>query len=207
MFRNLFLAAVLAALCAGLANSAVQYFRVTPLILEAESFEAEPHVHSEGAAPHVHAEDQWRPRDGFERTALTVLFNLLLAAGFVLILSAVSVLANLPITYGNGAIWGLCGFLAASLAPAYGLAPELPGMPAGEVLPRQLWWFATTVSTGAAFLLLGKTRAPWAFAIAALLVVCPHLVGAPRAPDLPSEVPARLATKFAATAVGTAAVF
>jgi cobalt transporter subunit CbtA len=207
MFRNLFVAAVLAALCAGLINSAIQHFRVTPLILHAESFEGEAHTHDAATPAHSHDEDAWAPQDGGERTAYTVLANLLLAAGFALVIGAISLLFNLPITFANGALWGLAGFLVFSLAPAYGLAPGLPGMPTAEVLPRQVWWWATVISTGAAVLLLAKTRAGWAFALAAVLVAAPHIVGAPQPPDEHTSVPAQLAIQFATAALGTAAVF
>lgn len=215
MFRNLFLAAVLAAFCAGLVMSAIQHFRVTPLILHAETFEGGTHVHADGTE-HTHeaAEgrggailEEWTPQEGFERTAYTVLANLLAAAGFALVLGAVSMLANIPITFSNGALWGIAGFFVFSLAPAFGLAPELPGMPAADLLARQVWWVGTAVATGAAALLLAKTRAPWAILAAVVLVALPHVVGAPAAPDEPSAVPAHLATQFAAATLGTAAVF
>ncbi len=209
MFRNLFLAAILAALCAGLVSSAIQHFRVTPLILHAESFEGEPagHTHDAATPAHTHDNDEWAPQDGLERTAYTVLANLLVAAGFALVIGAVSLLAGLPITFANGVVWGVAGFLVFTLAPAFGLAPELPGMPAGDVLPRQIWWWGTVTSTGAAALLLAKSRAGWALAIAVVLAAAPHLIGAPQPPDQPSAVPAHLATEFAAVALGTAAVF
>ena len=212
MFRNLFFAAILAALCAGLVASVLQQARVVPLILQAETYEGEaaPHEHAPGTPAHEHHEhgaDEWAPRDGFERTAYTVLANLLMAAGFALVVGAVSLVANLPITLGNGAVWGLGGFLAFSLAPAYGLAPELPGMPAGDLLARQLWWAGTALATGAALILLAKTRAAWALLAAALLIAAPHLVGAPQPESHESAVPAFLAANFAANALGTAAVF
>src|SRR5688572_8759235 len=56
MFRNLFVAAILAALCAGLAFTVIQQSRLTPLIFAAEAFEsaaepaAEAHTHAPGEA-------------------------------------------------------------------------------------------------------------------------------------------------------------
>ena len=70
-------------------------------------------------------------------------------AGFALLLAGVSLLTGLPITPKNGLIWGICGFLAATVAPGAGLAPELPGMPAGDLVLRQVWWVATIIATGA----------------------------------------------------------
>jgi cobalt transporter subunit CbtA len=224
MFRNLFFAAVLAALCAGLVNAGIQHFRVTPLILAAEVYEnaaPEEHAHAEGteahsheateaAAPagHDHGADEWAPQDGFERTAYTVLADLLVAAGFALVIGGVSMIANIPITFRNGALWGLAGFLVFSLAPAYGLAPELPGMPAADLGARQIWWIATVLATGGAILLIVKVRAPWALAVAIVLAALPHVIGAPQlVGEHESGVPANLATEFAAAALGTAAIF
>jgi len=231
MFRNLFFAAVLAALCAGLVTAAIQHFRVTPLILHAETFEGEgghSHGEAEPVAAHTHAPgtpehtdvaavasavaeapapEEWAPQDGLERTLYTSLATVLAAAGFALVIGAVSILSGIPITFANGLLWGAAGFLAFSLAPAYGLAPELPGMPAADLGARQAWWIATAVATGGACLLIAKTRASWAIAVAIALVLAPHIIGAPVAPDEPSAVPAHLATEFAATTLGTAAVF
>jgi len=226
MIRNLFAAALLAALAAGLLTAAIQHFRITPLILHAETFEGEgghshgaeavaaDHEHAEGTAEHTDAvattaaePEEWAPQDGFERTAYTTLATVLAAAGFALVIGAVSMFAGIPITFANGFLWGVAGFIAFTLAPAYGLAPELPGMPAAEVLPRQIWWAGTAIATGAAMLLLTKTRAGWAFAVAIALVAVPHIIGAPVAPDEPSAVPAHLATEFAAVTLGTSLVF
>ena len=228
MIRNLFAAALLAALCAGLVTATLQHFRVTPLILHAETFEGEGgHSHGEAAAvaaDHEHAAgtpehshdavaaiaaepEEWAPQDGFERTAYTTLATVLAAAGFALLIGAISMFAGIPITFANGVLWGVAGFAAFSLAPAYGLAPELPGMPAADLAARQVWWTATALATGAACLLLAKTRASWAFAVAIALVAAPHIIGAPAAPDGPSGVPAHLATEFAAITLGTSAVF
>ena len=210
MFRNLFFAAILAALGSGLVNSAIQYFRVTPLILHAETFEGQA-VHShegDAVAPHEHGPVEWKPADGLERTAYTVLANLLVAAGFALVVGAISLLLNLPITFANGALWGLGGFLAFNLAPAFGLAPELPGMPTADLFARQVWWVGCVLATGAALLLLAKKpRAAWAIAVAVLLIAAPHFAGAPQAPNAPSAVPAHLAAAFAAVTLGAAAVF
>lgn len=223
MIRNLFAAAFLAALCAGLFTAAIQHFRVTPLILHAEQFEgdaghshgAEPvattdHAHAAGTPEHNHdvaAAAEWAPQDGLERTAYTTLATVLAAAGFALLVGAVSMFANIPITFGNGFLWGFACFLTFSLAPAYGLAPELPGMPVGDLAARQLWWVGTALATGAACLLLAKTRASWSLAVAVALVVAPHIIGAPATPDQPSAVPAHLATQFAAITLGTSLVF
>lgn len=217
LFRRIFFAAVLAGLVAGLAMSALQQWKVAPLILEAELYEnaeaAEPaHEHAtEAAAPvaeaHEHDADAWAPQDGVERIGYTVLADILAALGFALVLAAVSTLAGLPVTAANGALWGLAGFAAFQLAPAFGLPPELPGMPAADLGTRQIWWWGTALATGAAFLAIAKLRNWTGIAIAVVLLLAPHVIGAPAQPDEPSGVPAHLATSFAASALTVGAVF
>lgn len=226
LFRNLFFAALCAAFVAGLALSAVHFTRVVPLIMAAETYEddgAATHDHGNGtvhdhgtaakgesaeASEFAHNGGVWVPADGFERNAYTLAANLLTAAAFALIMGAISVLSGLPVTFANGAIWGLAGFASVSLAPALGLPPELPGMAAADLGARQVWWWGTALATGAAALLVAKFKRPWAISLGLLLVALPHLIGAPRlAGEHPSAVPAALATEFAATALTSAAVF
>ena len=219
LFQRIFFAAVLAGLAAGLVMSALQQWKVAPLILAAEVYEnAEPapeHEHAAvttEAAPvaaeaHEHDEGAWAPQDGFERTAYTVLADILGSLGFALILVAASVVFKIEITVANGVVWGLCGWIVFHLAPAFGLPPELPGMPAADLAARQTWWWATAISTAAAFLLVAKWRNSISIAIAAALILIPHIIGAPPQPEEASAVPAHLATSFAASALTTSAVF
>lgn len=213
IFQRLFFAAVLAGLAASLAMSAAQQWRVIPLILEAETYEdaaPAPHDHhdaAEATAAHSHDAEAWAPADGVERTAYTVLANLLGGLGFALLLGAAAVICNLPLTARNGVIWGVAGFVTFQLAPAIGLPPELPGMAAAELGARQVWWWGTVVATGGALLILARWRHAAGLAAAALLLLAPHLIGAPQAPHAPSAVPAHLATSFAATTLATGALF
>ncbi|UJW85202.1 CbtA family protein [Devosia sp. SL43] len=218
MFRNLFLAALVAALCAGLATSAFQAWRVTPLIFAAESFEGSgedvAHTHDAGTAEHsheavahVHGDDEWMPQDGLERTAFTVFSNILAAAGYALIIGAVSVFFNLPINAANGLLWGIGGYAAFTLAPALGLPPGMPGMPVADTFARQLWWFGAAISTGAALVLVAKVRAPWALVVAVGLVLLPQLIAAPQAPDDPTAVPPRMTAEFVSAVLYNGAIF
>lgn len=220
LFRRIFFAAVLAGAVAGLVYAGLQQWRVVPLILQAETFETGGHSHG-GEAVHTHEDgtththdtaveadaEPWAPADGIERGFYTVLATTLASLGFALVIGAVSVLAGIPITLANGVLWGLGGFLAFSLAPAFGLAPELPGMPAADLATRQIWWWGTAIATGVAVLGIAKFRTPGAIAICVLIAAVPHLIGAPAAPGEHSGVPAHLATSYAAAALGTAMVF
>lgn len=217
LFQRIFFAAVLSGLVAGLAMSAVQQWRVAPLILQAEVYEnaapeepvaAEAHTHDAATPAHEHDEDAWAPQDGPERIFYTVLANVLGSIGFAILLAAVSVLAGLEITARNGVIWGIGGFIALQLAPAFGLPPELPGMPAADLVARQVWWIGTAIATGAGMLAIAKLQNWTGIAIGAVLILAPHIIGAPQlSGEHASGVPAHLATAFAANALGTGALF
>ncbi len=164
-----------------------------PLIAAAEQFEATPARHDHGAAEPI-----WSP-EGRLRPTLTVLFNIAAGLGFGLILNALTRLWTLrsgrPFTASDGILWGAAGFAAFSLAPAFGMPPELPGMASGELLDRQLWWLATGCCTAGGIAFLVYSPGIWRSAGIALIVL-PHLIGAPRADEYGS-VPGEMAAAFA----------
>jgi len=212
LFQRIFFAAVLAGLAAGIGMSALQHWKVAPLILIAETYEgaAPAHEHADAAAHeadgHTHDAEAWAPADGLERASYTVLANVLTSIGFGLLLAALSVLSGIGITARNGALWGLGGFVAFQLAPAVGLPPELPGMAAAELGARQLWWWGTALSTGAGLLAIAKFRNSIAVAAAALLILAPQIIGAPQlVAEHGSAVPAELASAFAAATLAVGA--
>jgi cobalt transporter subunit CbtA len=208
IIRRVVLAAVLAGIAAGLFISAIQHWRVTPLILQAETFEA-GHDHSHGAA-HVHGhggdDHEWMPADGLERTAFTVLFNMLTGVGFALVAAAASLITRLPLTPQTGLMWGLAGFATFMLAPSAGLPPELPGMARGDLASSQAWWWLTVAATAGGIAVIALTRHYAWKAAAVALIALPHLIGAPEASG-DSAVPAGLANAFAANAIAASAVF
>jgi cobalt transporter subunit CbtA len=199
MIGRVLLAAILAGIAAGLVMGVIQHVRLTPLIIQAETFEHVAHGH--GAQEHSHGDHVWSPANGFERTFFTTLTATLTAVGFALLLAGVSFLANLKITRNNGWVWGLCGFLAVSLAPAIGLPPELPGMPAAELMTRQLWWLATIALTGLGLWRLTVAK-DWIWTCIGLaLIALPHFFTPAKPADQTSGVPATLASEFAANSI------
>ncbi|NNE21803.1 MAG: cobalt transporter [Rhizobiales bacterium] len=207
MITRVLFAAILAGIAAGLVMSAIQHVKVTPLILQAEAFEAGPAATNSDGHDHDHGDEAWAPADGFERTAFTVIANIVTGAAFGLVLAGAALLTGLQITTANGALWGLLGFLAFTLSPSAGLPPELPGMPAGDLLARQVWWWLAVAGTAAGIYLLFIIKS-WGFkALGICVIALPHIVGAPHAADTTSNVPAALATAFAANSIATAAVF
>jgi cobalt transporter subunit CbtA len=202
LFQRLFFAILLAGLISGAAMAALQQWRVVPLILAAEAYEGTEaptaHTHEEGTPAHDHSTDEWAPADGFERTFYTVATGLFAALGFAFVLSAASVLSGFEVTARNGVLWGLAGFAVFHLAPAFGLPPELPGMPAADVVARQIWWWGTAAATATAIYGIAKFRNVAAVAIGITLIIAPHVIGAPQPVDHASTVPASLAAAFAA---------
>jgi cobalt transporter subunit CbtA len=209
MLARVLLAVLFCGVAAGLVMGVIQHVRLTPLILEAEKFEtAEPHNHAGATAPAApaHEAETWAPADGWERTKFTFLASMLSGTGFAALLASVVLLLGAPLNRKNGWIWGLCGFLAVSLAPAAGLAPELPGMPAGDLMGRQFWWVGTIGATAAALWLLAFGKQPWRYLVIAALLLVPHIIGAPQPENHESAVPAVLASNFVSSSLMANAV-
>lgn len=188
-------------LLAALLLTLLQSFWVSPLILQAETYEsAEPaveqHEHaSAGALEHEHSAEAWSPEDGWQRVLSTTGGNLVVAVGFALILAALYSLRE-PTRVATGALWGLAGFAVFCLAPTLGLPPELPGTAAADLGQRQNWWVGTAAATAVGLALLVFAR-HWAFKVlgAAVLVV-PHLIGAPQPEVHESLAPEALEAQF-----------
>lgn len=199
MLARVLFAVLFCGVTAGLVMGVIQHVRLTPLILEAEKFElAEPHDHTTGTGAQTHEHDagEWGPSDGWERTKFTFLASMLTGTGFAALLASLALLLGSPLNRQNGWIWGMCGFMAVSLAPAAGLSPELPGMPTGDLAGRQFWWVGTIAATAAALWLLAFAKQPWRYVAVAALLLLPHIIGAPLPEQHNSAVPAVLASNF-----------
>ncbi|MCX8998049.1 CbtA family protein [Rhizobiaceae bacterium BDR2-2] len=217
LFRNVVFVAALVGLLSGLFLTLMQGAVTVPLILQAETFESggEPAADTALAVPgpaggHDHAEEEedgWMPSDGFERYLYTGIANVLAGIGFALLLISASEAFGGLKGWRNGLHWGLAGFLVFSLVPGIGLAPELPGMPAAELFPRQVWWTATAAATAAALALLVFSRSPVLAAVALVLLVAPHLVGPPQPESHETLVPADVHQRFVAGVFATSLVF
>ena len=142
-----------------------------------------------------------------QRTLSTTLASIITGAGFAGILAGISLLTGIAITPRNGLIWGLCGFLAVTVAPGAGLSPELPGMPAGDLVSRQIWWVGTIAATGIGLYLIAIRREFKFIALAIILIALPHLIGAPQPLSHETTVPAGLAAAFVSNTVAAAADF
>jgi cobalt transporter subunit CbtA len=211
-FRNIVLIAAVAGLIAGLGMTVAQELTTVPLILKAEVYEQAgeakaPPAHEDAAAPaHEHGEG-WAPQDGFERTAFTLAANVLTGIGFALLLIAASELAGGIAGWRQGVFWGLAAFAVFTLAPGLGLPPELPAMPAAELGPRQLWWVGTVAASAAGLALLVYGRSVLAIAGGVVLLVAPHVIGAPQPATYETAIPEGLHHSFVVAVVLTTLVF
>lgn len=224
IFRNVVFLAAIAGFVAGIAMTVMQVGTTVPLILEAETYEnAGGGGHAHGDAGHEHEEagshdheaaaaeggedEAWMPADGFERTAFTVLANVVTGIGFGLVLVASSEFAGGIRDWRQGIFWGFAGFAVFTLAPGLGLPPELPGMPAAELLPRQIWWIATVTATAVGLALLAYGRTPLLGLLAVALIVAPHITGAPQPASHETAVPHGLHHSFVVSVTLTNLVF
>ncbi|MDE2384415.1 MAG: CbtA family protein [Alphaproteobacteria bacterium] len=223
MIGRYVLAALAAGLIAGAVLTGVQVWRLSPLIAAAEVYEKADDA-AKAAASGVAApackesmpgmkmcpDDgarEWEPAPGLPRLGFTGAASLLAGGGFALLLAGLSLLLNVPITRANGWAWGMAGFLSVHVATGLGLAPEVPGMPVTDLAARQIWWAGTIIATGAAIYCFAIRHEPWAKAVGLALLLIPHIIGAPHAPDGATTVPPALAAEFAANAIAAAAVF
>lgn len=232
IFRNIVFCAALVGLIVGLALSVAQHFATTPLILRAEVYEksaeaqavggsnltntnvththdgpAHPHASASEAAAHIHNAQAWEPRDGVERTAFTVVSNIVIAIGYALALTGCFSLLGGAIDWRRGLYWGLGGFLAVMVAPSLGLPPELPGVPAAALAERQLWFVGTAVATALGLALIAFGRRPPAVALALCLIIAPHIIGAPQLADVETNVPTALSHQFTVAVTVTSLLF
>lgn len=203
MLQRLLLSGILAGLIVGALVTMIHLTMVTPIILEAESFEAKvearpiPHDHQAGTPAHTHGNAAWAPEDGLERSLYTFAANLVMAVGYGLLLATAFTITGRNLTLRAGLIWGLAGYVCVSFLPALGLPPELPGSAAADLGARQAWWIATVIAsvTGMAIAVFHPTR--WTKTAGIAVMILPHLIGAPHIPaGEAGVVPAELAAHF-----------
>jgi len=217
VFRAIVFSAVVAGAIVGAVVTVAQLFGSVPLILKGEVYERAADAataQSAQAAPaaHEHADHQheaaaWEPKEGFERNAFTAGANILTAIGFALLLGGIFALRARAVTWYEGLLWGLAGFITFTLAPGLGLPPELPGVPAAPLGERQVWWAATAAATAVGLGLLFLKRSPWAAVLGLCLIAFPHVVGAPHLEHVQTDVPEVLSRQFIAIVTLTSLLF
>lgn len=218
MFSRIIYTGALGGLIAGLLFAMLEVVLIAPMIQQAEQYEqaqamptaevahqqAHAHVHEQAAHAHEHE----TPSE-LNRHLYTGMASILMGIGYALLL-AVCFTALARADWKTGLGWGLAGYVVFQLAPALGLPPELPGMPAADISVRQWWWLGTVLATAAglwALLLSPKTYRRLAIPAGLVLLALPHLIGSPQPPALDNPVPAQLLQKFTITVLLATGLF
>jgi cobalt transporter subunit CbtA len=219
MFQRIIATALGAGVAVGLLLAALQHVALVPLILEAETYEGGAAGHKHAAASLIsafiapaQAHEQGASQSALAdnspwRAVLTTVATTLTSIGFGLVISGAFAVSGRDVDMREGLLWGLGGFASFALAPAFGLPPELPGSVAAELVVRQIWWIATMVATACALAVMVFSRARWAVPLGVVLLIAPHLIGAPHPHNGAGVVPPELAAAFAARSLVVNAVF
>lgn len=202
MYTRIFASAIFAGAAAGLIAALLQLAFVQPVLLHAELYESGALMHRGAAAVSAH-----QAVGGFDplRDGLSVLFTMLTYTGYALLMVAAMSAAEARGAVVNaraGIVWGVAGFVIVHLAPGFSLAPETPGAAAADVFERQVWWFATVAAAAVALWLIAFRRSWTAWAPAVLLLLAPHIIGAPEPDAFTGPAPAELGALFASRALG-----
>ncbi|HSB95304.1 MAG TPA: CbtA family protein [Spongiibacteraceae bacterium] len=164
-------------------------------------------VTAESQHEHHHDADEWKPQDGLQRTLFTLASNIVMAFGYALLLTGVYIAWRRPSGAMQGLLFGLAGFTVFFAAPALGLLPELPGTAAAELATRQQWWVSTAIATAVGLALLFMQKNIVLRIIGLLVLVAPHIVGAPHPAVESSLAPTELQNHFRLATTLVNAVF
>lgn len=193
-FRQLIFSAIFIGVFSGLLLSISQVIGVTPILLEAETYENSSKINEEVSAHHHHeaviavdehqhqTSEAWSPEDGVERTGYTFLANILAAIGFASILmvflSHFNSKSYIELTLKQGLLWGLACYLVFFVIPSLGLPPEIPGSKADSLQNRQSWWLLAVICSAVGLLIIAFTPVKLKL-IGVISLVIPFVVGAP----------------------------
>lgn len=223
MTKRMIVSALFAGCAAGLIAALLHFAFVQKYILLGEMYESGAMMHfMDGGDTHPtetsattlvaetgHAHHPQTAASDWQRNGLTALFMLILYTSYGMLLTAGFAFADSlgrRIGPSEGMLWGIAGFAAFQLAPAMGLAPELPGTIAADLAARQTWWWCTVIGTGGGIALLAYGRKTWMFILAGALLAGPHVIGAPEPEGFFGSAPPEVAAAFAARVLGTALV-
>jgi cobalt transporter subunit CbtA len=223
MIQRMLASALIAGFAAGLLAALLHFAFVQEYILLGEQYESGEVVHFKASADHAHAAEPTPEAhdhgdhdhgaggmvSDLQRNGLTVLFAGLIYVAYGLILVAgfgVAESFGLTITPREGLMWGIAGFVSFQLAPAMGLAPELPGTIAADLTARQIWWWGTVMATGTGLGMLAYGKGYLTMGLAVLLLAAPHVIGAPLPDGYWGVAPPEVGAIFSARVLATALV-
>ena len=206
-FREIITAALWTGLLAGLLLTTVQQIQIIPSILNAEVYaeKATASVISNAESPHQ--EHEWQPKNGWERNFFTAAANIGLGIGFALLMGSAMCLRGGAGNWQQGLLWGLAGYMVFYVAPSLGLPPEVPGAETAKLLDRQNWWLITVLDSSFGLSLMAFAKTSLNKLFGAVLLIAPHLIGAPQPEFHSSTAPIELVQSFIVASVIANAVF
>lgn len=172
-FRQIFLTACLVAIAASIGFTLYQFYFINPIIFAAETYEIAGPGDTFGAIQI----EEWTPVDGIERSLYTLLANFLMSLAYSMLLACAMVFQGASSTL-KGLGWGIGAYLSIFVAPSLGLPPEIPGLEAADLSQRQSWWMLTVALTAMGLAVLAFSPRYYK-GLGLVLVVLPHLIGAP----------------------------
>ncbi|MDF1878471.1 CbtA family protein [Sulfurimonas sp. SAG-AH-194-C20] len=191
----------------------LQSFSSIPLILHAEQFEDGKLINyvnnNEVKISDTHEaeeEEAWAPADGAQRLFFTFVTNFVLAMGFTFLLCGVYLYLQ-ELTVFKGMLVGAVGYMSFFFLPSIGLTPELPGTLAASLESRQIWWVSTVLASLVGFGVLYFSKNILYKALAVVVILAPHIVGAPHPEFHAGTAPLELFETFVQTSFVINAIF
>ena len=197
MFKNLLLVGLLAGVVSGSFLTLLQAVTVIPLIHQAEQYEHHLPVMGSETGQHEHdgPEKEWEPANGWERFAFTWFANVSIAAGFGLMMAGIMSL-HPPKSWTQAVLFGVAGYYAFFLAPAFLLPPELPGSDSSHLQSRQVIWLYTVVVSLVSMALVGFSTRPWLRLLGLVSLASPLLLFTQEDVRYSVPVPSELIEQF-----------
>lgn len=199
-------------LLAGMLLTAAQSIQVEATLIQAEihknktdapAVSNQIQVNKEAQMPLYTAESQ--PKYDWKPTFFSALTNISLGIGFAILMGVVSNIRGGISNWRRGLIWGLAGYAIFFVAPSLGLPPEIAVTEAANLQERNTWWLMTVFDTALGLWLLVFAQTKQNKLLGAILLLSPHLMGAPQ-PEMSSTVaPQELINTFiVSTAIANA---
>ncbi len=203
MFSKILVSGLFAGALGGLMAGLLQWFFVQPILLHSELYETGVLKHFGALANSAQPDlDKLQPI----RDILSILFSMIIYIGYaILLISAMTIHqqnTGNPISFHQGIIWGIAGYITVHLAPAISLPPEVPGVAAAELQSRQIWWFVTVLFTAIGIWLIAFNTKLLLFLVGGILILAPHIFGAPEPTSYLGPAPTEIGALFASRALG-----
>ncbi len=203
MFYRILVSGLFAGAIGGFIAGLLQWLFVQPVLLHSELYETGILKHFGALANSAQPDlDKLQPI----RDILSILFSMIIYIGYaILLISAMTISqlkSNTIISFHQGIIWGILGYIIVHLAPATSLPPEVPGVAAADLQSRQIWWFMTIFFTASGIWLIAFNSKMLPFIIGIILILAPHIFGAPEPASFTGPAPTEIGALFASRALG-----